>query len=124
MSTLPVLPVEDVSKAVKFYTETLGFTELFQVPGPDGKVQAGQVEREGCNIMFNLNPWDSGKEGGGIYLWVRVERANLDSLFQELKKRGVHVVDDIKDQFWGDRSFTVKDLNGYTLAFNQKIRKS
>jgi uncharacterized glyoxalase superfamily protein PhnB len=124
MGTLPVLPVDDVQRAAKFYVEVLGFTEVFQMPGPDRKVHAAQVSREGCDVMFNLNPGDAGKQGGGIYIWIRIEDSNLDAFFTDLKKGGLSIVEAIADRPWGDRSFAVKDLNGYILAFNQRLRKS
>jgi PhnB protein len=121
--TLPVLPVADVPAAIDWYTTTLGFQKLFDVPLPDGTVVTGQVQRAGNNIMFNLNPADAPNRGGGIYLWCRVEDTDLDALYQELGSRGVEVVDEIQDQFWGDRYFAVRDLNGYILAFNKSLPK-
>lgn len=121
--TLPVLPVADVPSAIDWYTTVLGFRKLFDVPLPDGTVVTGQVERAGNNIMFNLNPADAPGRGGGIYLWCRVEDIDLDVLYQELRSKGVEVVDEIQDQFWGDRYFAVRDLNGYILAFNKSLPK-
>jgi PhnB protein len=121
--TLPVLPVADVPSAIDWYTTILGFEKLFDVPLPDGTVVTGQVQRAGNNIMFNLNPADASGQGGGIYLWCRVEDADLDVLYQDLRSKGVQVVDEIQDQFWGDRYFAVRDLNGYILAFNKSLPK-
>ena len=104
--TLPVLPVRNVAEALKYYTETLNFTELFRQPGEDGVVVNGQVQLEGCNLMFNLNPSNAGKQGGGVYFWIRIESQNIDDYYQELSERKVNIVEEIKDQFWGDRSFT------------------
>ena len=33
--TLPVLPVQNVVETLKYYKETLGFTELFHQPAED-----------------------------------------------------------------------------------------
>jgi uncharacterized glyoxalase superfamily protein PhnB len=90
----------------------------------DGTVVTGQVQRAGNNIMFNLNPADASSKGGGIYLWCRVEDTDLDDLYRELQSKGVEVVDQIQDQYWGDRYFSVRDLNGYILAFNKSLSKS
>jgi PhnB protein len=121
--TLPILPVADVPSAIDWYTTVLGFGKLFDVPLPDGTVVTGQVQRAGNNIMFNLNPAEASGKGGGIYLWCRVEDADLDALYQEFQSKGVQVVDEIQDQFWGDRYFAVRDLNGYILAFNKSLPK-
>jgi hypothetical protein len=54
--------------------------------------------------MFNLNPADADKRGGGIYLWIRVEDGDIDASTRICGPRG-----------W----FSVRDLNGYVLAFNK-----
>ena len=118
---LPVLPVNDVDEAIEWYKETLGFSEDLRQPGPDGKTVAGQVSSHGSQIMFNLNPPMAGNAGGGVFFWIRVDEIDIDAYYDELKSKGVTVTDEIKDQYWGDRSFTVNDLNGYILAFNKKL---
>jgi len=120
---LPVLPVADVGKTAGYYVNTLQFTEVFQQPGPDNVPINAQVTFEGSSLMLNRNPKDAGREGGGIYLWVRLFDKDIDAYFVELKEAGVEIAEDIKDQFWGDRSFVIKDCNQYFLAFNQAINK-
>ncbi len=119
--TLPVLPVANVAETLHYYTDTLGFNELFRQPGEDGVVVNGQVQLETCNLMFNLNPSDADKHGGGVYFWIRIEGKNIDDYYRELSGKGVGIVEEIKDQFWGDRSFTIRDCNGYILAFNKSL---
>ena len=62
-------------------------------------------------------------EGGGVYLWVRLYEKNIDEYYAALETAGVNIVDPIKDQFWGDRSFTIKDCNNFFIAFNQMVTK-
>lgn len=116
--TIPVLPVHDVGKAIDWYVDVLDFTKLFDVPTPDGPVVTGQVQKYGSFIMFNLNPADADRRGGGIYLWVRID-GDIDAFYGELRGKGLEVVDELQDGFWGDRWFAVRDLNGYVIAFNQ-----
>ena len=119
--TLPVLPVRDVVAAIEHYVGVLGFTEIMRVPGPDGAIITGQVQRAGNHIMFNLNPADAGKAGGGIWLWIRVDEDDIDALYADLKGAGLQIREEIGDRFWGDRSFAVADANGYVLAFNKRL---
>ena len=116
---LPVLPVKDVAKTMAWYEATLGFTKLFEQPGEDGTVFTGQVEKQGSNLMFNLNPSDANKRGGGIYLWVRIEDTDIDAFYADLEAKGLEIIDPLQDGFWGDQFFSVRDLNGYILAFNK-----
>ena len=119
--TLPVLPVDDVASSVDFYTTTLSFEELFRQQPESGPVVNAQIQKCGCNIMLNHNPTDAHLKGGGIYLWIRVTEQDIDNYYSELVAKGVEVTEEIKDQFWGDRSFAIRDCNGYALAFNKAI---
>lgn len=119
--TLPVLPVDNVVETLKYYADTLSFAELFHQADENGVVVNGQVQLENCNLMFNRNPSDADKQGGGVYFWIRIEGKNIDEYYKELTEKNVDIVDPIKDQFWGDRSFTIRDCNGYVLAFNKSL---
>ena len=122
--TLPVLPVVDVGEAIRHYVEDLGFEEDFRIPGPEGVLVTGQVRRGHCQIMFNLNPADASKQGGGIWLWIRADGRDIDAMYDEIKGRGLTIVEEIGDRFWGDRSFAFKDRFGYTLAFNKALART
>ncbi len=119
--TLPVLPVSDVPAAITHYVEVLGFREDFRIPVEDGTVVTGQVSRGNCQIMFNLNPADASRKGGGIWLWVRVDGEDIDALYEGIKGHGLGIKEELGDRFWGDRSFAFEDGLGYVLAFNAKL---
>ncbi len=118
---LPVLPVANIDETADYYVNTLGFVEHFRQKTPEGLSVNAQVSFEGSTLMLNLNPEKAGLEGGGVYFWVRLYETNVDEYFEKLKNAGVKIVEPIKDQFWGDRSFTIKDYNNFFIAFNQKV---
>lgn len=118
---LPVLPVDDIAKTADYYVDTLQFTEVFRQPGEDGVMLNAQLTFEGSTLMLNLNPEHAPLAGGGVYLWVRLYDKNIDEYCGALKHAGATIVDDIQDQFWGDRSFVIQDCNGFHIAFNQAI---
>ena len=120
---LPVLPSADVSKALTYYTETLGFREVFRQPGPDGTLLNARVAFAGGQVMLNHNPDMAPQKGGGVYLWFRLFDDDIDALYQKLVAQGVTIVEGIGDRFWGDRSFTITDHAGYHLAFNKALPK-
>jgi len=118
---LAVLPSDDVETALTFYTETLGFKELFRLPGPDDELVDARVAYAGGQVILNLNPDMAAQAGGGIYLWFRLVDDDIDELYERHVGSGVEVVEEIGDRFWGDRSFTVTDHAGYHLAFNKAL---
>ena len=119
---LPVLPVADIDRTADYYVNSLKFEENFRQAGPEGSPSVNaQMSLEGSTLMLNLNPEHASLEGGGVYLWVRLYQKNINEYYDSLVAAGVNVVDPIQDQFWGDRSFTIKDCNNFHIAFNQAI---
>ncbi len=120
---LPVLPVSNIDETADYYINSLHFKENFRQKNPEGKSTDSQLTFEGSTLMINLNPEKAPLEGGGVYLWVRLYDKNINEYYDTLVEAGVNVVDPIKDQFWGDRSFVIKDCNNFHIAFNQMISK-
>lgn len=48
--------------------------------------------------------------GTGMYLTIEVD--DVDKIYDELRKRGVEIKIDIRDEPWGDRHFAIQDPNG------------
>lgn len=118
---LPVLPVSNIDETADFYINTLQFKENFRQQSPIGTATDAQLTFEESTLMLNLNPEKAPLEGGGVYLWIRLFEQNIDDYYDQLVKSGVQIIDPIKDQFWGDRAFTIKDCNNFYIAFNQAI---
>lgn len=96
-----------------FYTQTLGFGVTFEnefymlLHAPGG----------GSEISFLLPDHPSQQplfhkvfQGQGVYLTIEVE--DVDKLYNELKKKGVPIRIDLRDEPWGDRHFAISDPNG------------
>jgi uncharacterized glyoxalase superfamily protein PhnB len=47
--------------------------------------------------------------------------SNIDEVYEEIKKRGISLVQEIKNYDYGMREFSVKDCNGYLLRFSESI---
>ena len=60
--------------------------------------------------------------GVGVILYFDLGEHDIDRYFQEVKKAGAKFVEEIKDQFWGDRNFTVEDPDGYILTFSKHVK--
>jgi hypothetical protein len=76
-------------------------------------------------LMFipadNLGIGSEEKLGIGVNLYMEID-GDIDEYYDELKKRGVKIAVEIKDEPYGIRDFTVEDVNGYKLTFNQPSR--
>ena len=119
---LPVLPVSDINDTADYYINTLQFKENFRQNSTEGQAVNAQLTFEESTLMLNLNPSKAPLEGGGIYLWIRLFDQDISEYYKDLEKAGVEIVDPLQDQFWGDRSFVIKDCNNFFIAFNQAIQ--
>jgi PhnB protein len=125
----PNLMVQDIEKTLEFYTKTLGFEEEFKMPGPDGKTVYAAVKWKDVSFMFgSASQWLPADalpyRGTGVDFYIIGEAEDdIDQYYTRLKEAGVNMVQDIQDQFWGDRTFTIKDLDGYQLTFAKNVRQ-
>jgi len=122
MGTLsPTLAVRDMKETIKFYTESLGFKLGMCFPDADNPEYA-DLAKDGMVLMIipakNCSIGDEEKLGIGVNLYMQID-GDIDEYYDELKKRGVRIAIDIKDEPYGIRDFTVQDVNGYQLTFNQ-----
>jgi PhnB protein len=130
--SLPMLSVslivEDMEKSIAFYTQTLGFENTFQMPDPDGNLMHADLTLKNAHIMLGPSMWLPEElipyRGAGVNLYITVEEDDdIDQYYAMVKGKGVNIVEDITDQFWGDRSFSIKDPDGYKLTFGKTVRQ-
>ena len=117
----PTLAVRDMKRTIEFYTKSLGFSLGMTFPTPDNPEYA-DLSKDGMVLMFiptrELGIGDDEKLGTGVNLYLQID-GNIDAYYDELKKKGVGIAVDIKDEPFGIRDFTVEDIDGYQLTFNQ-----
>jgi uncharacterized glyoxalase superfamily protein PhnB len=119
----PTLAVRDMKKTIDFYTKSLGFKPGMTFPSPDNPEYA-DLSKDGMVLMFlpavNLGIGSNEKLGTGVNLYMQID-GDIDEYYDELRGRGVEIATDIKDEPFGIRDFTVEDVDGYQLTFNQTI---
>jgi uncharacterized glyoxalase superfamily protein PhnB len=112
-----VLLVGDVRKTVDFYCNVLGFHLDFEWGDPPTHARVSSGDRahaSAARIHFHEeDPALLKHKTCSIYVHVGTD---MDELSQELKCRGVEIVEEPTDQPWG-RQFVIHDINGYRLLF-------
>jgi len=120
----PLLAVRNMKKTIRFYTKSLDFGLGMCFPTPDNPEYA-DLTRDGMTIMVipakNHGIDTREKFGIGVYLYMHID-GDIDKYYDELKKKGVKIAADIKDEPFGVRDFTVEDPDGYRLVFNQILQ--
>lgn len=104
---------EKLAESKAFYTENLGFGVTFEnefyllmhTPNKQAELSFLLPNHPTQNPFFH-----AAFEGKGMYLTIEMDE--VDSLYQELKAKGVEIKVDIRDEPWGDRHFAIQDPNG------------
>ena len=119
----PLLAVSNIKNTIEFYKNVLGFKIGMVVPDADNPEYA-DLSKDGMVLMFipakDHSIGSGEKLGIGVYLYMEID-GNIDEYYAELKNKGVNIVVDIKDEPFGVRDFTVKDIDGYQLTFNKRL---
>lgn len=125
MSIAPVLHVEDVDTTIAFYV-ALGFNSKGTLTGPDGRHVFGDASWGEHMIMLDgthpVTEVDKNQRGRGVVFHIKLDDQDIDKLYHDAKTRGVEVVEEIVDKFWGERTFAVKDPDGYVLNFAKQVK--
>jgi catechol 2,3-dioxygenase-like lactoylglutathione lyase family enzyme len=104
---------EKLAETKAFYTETLGFGVTFEnefylllhTPNHEAEISFLLPNHPSQQPIFQqpfLNQ--------GVYLTIEVN--DVDSIYQEMKEKGIEIKIEIRDEPWGDRHFAIKDPNG------------
>ena len=119
----PTLAVRDMKKTIDFYTNSLGFKLGMTFPSPDNPEYA-DLSKDGMVLMFlptaNIGIGSDEKLGVGVNLYMQID-GSIDEYYDEIRKLGVKIAVDIKDEPFGIRDFTVEDVDGYLLTFNKEL---
>src|SRR6185295_3663914 len=116
-SLSPNLIVNDVNKAVDFYTKTLGFSLIASVP-ESGTFNWAMVMRDGITMMFQSLP-SMQEDMPGLKIQAKgslgtfyIKIKGVDAFYKELKGK-TDIVVDIRTTFYGAKEFVIKDQDGY-----------
>jgi uncharacterized glyoxalase superfamily protein PhnB len=122
----PTLAVKDMLKTIEFYQKSLGFKLGMCFPDANNPEYA-DLSKDGMVLMFiplkNAGIDPAEKLGIGVNMYLQID-GDINAYYQELKGRGVCIAADIKDEPYGIRDFTVEDIDGYQLTFNQVSKQS
>lgn len=111
---MAVLGVSDVEASLKFYTESLGFTEPWSLgtPATYGGAHVGPFEMH-VRRVENVAP------GSGLALYIVVD--DVDALYAQCVGRGLRLVDEVADRPYRMRDFMVSDPDGHEIGFGKPL---
>ncbi len=121
-----ILACTNVSNAIAYYTEKLGFELAWQMPPNErGETEFAGVKLGDAEIMLGVTEGyvaaaDLGKRGTGIQLYVHLPPSpSIDDLYARAQANGANITRALETRDWGERAFNVKDVDGYSLMIAQ-----
>ena len=121
-SVTPYLVMQECGKAIDFYKQAFGATELFRMPAGDGKVGHAEIKIGNSILMLADEYPDMGYKGpkayGGTPVSLMIYVNDCDAVFSQAVKNGATVQRPLADQFYGDRSGTVVDPFGHVWTIS------
>src|SRR5688500_13529068 len=107
-SVTAYLIVRDAARAIEFYKQAFGATELFRMDAPGGKIGHAEIKIGDSPVMLaDENPAWGAKSpealgGSPVHLMIYVE--DVDAVFQRALAAGATETHPWKDQVYGDRA--------------------
>jgi uncharacterized glyoxalase superfamily protein PhnB len=106
----PVLHVKDMSAALAYYRDKLGFKVTFSWKEPPRYVCLRLDD-----VSIHLNSYVPPEGASHVAIFC----TGVDALYEQFVARGVTIIDPIKDEPYGMREFAVSDPDGHRLVFGQ-----
>jgi hypothetical protein len=114
LGAAPVLPAHNLAESVDWFERKLGFRTEFLYPAENPVFAI--VSRDGVEIHLRAAPVDAAHNPCQCYFGV----TGVEDLYHEYLVRGViHPAGDLETKPWGQKEFTVLELNGAMLVFGE-----
>jgi len=121
----PYLVVDGAAEAIAFYKKAFNAVEIFRMEGPDHRIGHAEIKIGDSHIMLAdafpemeiRSPKTLG--GAGVSIVLYVENVNL--LYPLAIAAGGTELRPLQDQFYGDRSGTLKDPFGHVWTVSTHI---
>ena len=117
-SITPSIIVRDAARAIDFYKRAFGAQEIMRMPAPNDRVGHAELRIGDSVIMLADEHPEMDARGpahyGGSPVTLLLYVPDVDKQFKQALEAGATEVRAVADQFYGDRSGTLKDPFGHS----------
>ena len=121
----PYMSVRDCVAAIDFYRRAFGAEKTMQLDMPDGKIAHAEIRVGDSTLMLSEENEEWGNKSpqslGGSPMFLMIYVSDVDAAFKKAIAAGATEVRPVQDQFYGDRSGTLKDPYGYQWTLSTHI---
>ena len=121
-SVTPYLIVRGAAKAIDYYKQVFGATEIMRMLDPSGKIGHAELKIGDSPIMladeFPEMGYLSPEGRGGTPVSLMLYVPDVDATVEKAVATGASVVKAVADQFYGDRNGTITDPFGHVWTIS------
>ncbi len=116
-SVQPYLHVHGAAKAIDFYKDVFGATEIMRMPQPDGRIGHAEIRIGDTIVMLADEAPERGIHGpqhyGGAAFTLMHYTEDCDATLKKALAAGAKSLREPADQFYGDRMAGFEDPFGF-----------
>jgi PhnB protein len=121
----PYLRLKDAPRAIEFYRAAFGATEKFRLTEPSGRVGHAELDFGGMTLMLSDEYPELGFTGpqtiGATSCSLHLHVDDADAMIERALAAGATLVRAPANQFYGERSGTVRDPFGHEWMIGHEI---
>jgi PhnB protein len=126
-SLFPYLCVADTARAIAFYREAFGATELFRLQEPSGRIGHAELDLGGTTLMLcdEFPELDIRRpaQGQGYSATMHLHVEDADAVIARAVAAGATVLMPARDAFYGERSGVILDPFGHRWNIGHGIEE-
>lgn len=104
---VPELPVSNLQASETFYEQRMGF----RIDWVYEHYLAG-ISKDAARIFLRQRT-EQEKQGCNVLVWLNLDSPlEVDQLYEEWKRGGVDITEELETKRWNLREFTARDLDG------------
>jgi catechol 2,3-dioxygenase-like lactoylglutathione lyase family enzyme len=117
------LVVKDLERSARWYEKTLGFQNIFFMPGPAGVPLLVHLRwaKYADLLLVAESPQTTlvGQRGTGVTLYFQASDPSVDEIAGRAKEKRANIVEGPINRPWNAREVLIRDPDGYLLAFTE-----
>ena len=121
----PYLRVHNAAEAIDFYSRAFEAKEQFRLTEPNGRIGHAEIKIGSATVMLSDEYPESGIRGprslGGTTFSIHLHVDDVDQAYAQAIAAGATVVRALQNQFYGERSGTVRDPFGHEWLLGGQI---
>jgi uncharacterized glyoxalase superfamily protein PhnB len=127
-TVVPAIVYRDSMAAFEWLQTAFGFEPAMLITDAEGKLAHSEMEFEGGWIMVG-NEWSADHKSpasidGKCTQTVHIQVASdIEAHCARARAAGAEIIAEPEDQFYGDRTYRARDLEGHIWTFGQTVKE-